>query len=570
MNSITRRSFLTACAIATASLSVSTALSGCQANKMSRSRSQVHFSHGVASGDPSSSAVIIWTRAVPSVNTTTANIDKTVYVDWEVARDEEFTQIVRSGQSLSSPTNDYTVKIDVQGLQAATLYYFRFLGADNMSLVGRTKTLPVGDIEGVKLAVFSCSNYPAGYFNAYAEAAKDPSIDAVLHLGDYIYEYAMGGYATDKAASIGRALASDNDTEIVLLADYRKRYALYRTDQGLQDLHASAPFIVVWDDHEVTNDTYKNGAQNHNPEEGEGDFLERRVAAIRAYYEWLPIRPPKGNQHPQIYRQFEFGNLLSLYMLDTRIIGRDRQLAYADYTNTDTKAFDTQRFISDLTDNNRSLLGGEQFNWLSNAIRQSPSKWQVLGQQVLMGKMRLPTEVFGSGERNKIPDIIDELAQIQTARLNGEPVSETDLARVTTKMSYNLDAWDGYPVEREKLFAICEGLQKPLLVLAGDTHNAWHCELTNQQGKKVGYELATPAVSSPGMEYYLNTDDERSTKIAKQLPLLIDDLKYCNLHQRGYLNVYITPQDVSAQWVFIDNISSPNYLVSNTHKVKLS
>jgi alkaline phosphatase D len=565
MNTMNRRSFLAGCVIASATITVSTALTGCTGDQKKSAPSDVLFSHGVASGDPLANAVIIWTRALPSTNTMQGKAFATVNVLWEIATDQGFVDIVRVGQVSTSESVDYTIKVDVQDLQAATQYYFRFTGADQISRVGRTKTLPVGDVDSIKLAVLSCSNFPAGYFNAYAEAAKDDQIDAVLHLGDYIYEYAMGGYATQRAEEIGRSISSDNDKETISLADYRKRYALYRTDKGLLDLHANTPFIAVWDDHEVANDTYKYGAQNHN--KGEGDFFERRLAAISAYYEWLPIRPPKGNQSPEIYRYFEFGNLLSLYMLDTRIIGRDKQLDYSEYRDTETNTFNSKKFIHDINKPQRTLLGKKQFDWLNAAIFQSTSKWQVLGQQVLMSKMMLPTEVFGGDDRSQIPRTIEQLVNIQQAVENGQEVSEQELNRLNTKMPYNLDAWDGYPAEREKLYATAQQSNKSLIVLAGDTHNAWHSVLSAQNGLPVGVEFATPAVSSPGMEYYLRTGHETSSKLAQQLPLLIDDLQYCNLHQRGYMTLTLTSQKVTAEWIYIDQILSPNYQVVARHKV---
>ncbi|MGB3724448.1 MAG: alkaline phosphatase D family protein [Glaciecola sp.] len=557
---INRRSFLAGCAIASASLTISSGLSGCTSTSSKKRLSQVNFSHGVASGDPQATAVILWTRALPL-----QDADQSVAINWEISSDSAFTKIVRTGQASTNKQSDYTVKIDVQGLQQNSAYYYRFIAANGSSRIGRAKTLPSGNVEHVKMAVVSCSNYPAGYFNAYAHAAKDNALDIVLHLGDYIYEYDMNGYATENATKIGRALAHDNNTELFVLDDYRKRYALYRTDHGLQDLHAHASFIAVWDDHEVTNDTYKSGAQNHN--EGEGDFFERRVAAIRAYYEWMPIRPPKGKQSPEIYRQFNFGNLLSLYMLDTRIIGRDKQLEYANYRNADTKGFDTPRFVNDLTQPSRALLGKTQLAWLTTAMSQSKAKWQVLGQQVLMAKMMLPTQVFGSGDRTKVPNIIAHLAGLKQAQLGGQTLTAEELASINTKMAYNLDAWDGYPVEREKLYASAQAANKSLLVLAGDTHNAWHSVLTTQQGKAIGAEFATPSVSSPGMEYYLKTNAESSQKMAKQLPLLIDDLQYCNLHQRGYMTVTLTPNEAKVDWVYIDQILSPDYEVADQHSI---
>ncbi|MFT5758719.1 MAG: alkaline phosphatase D [Alteromonadaceae bacterium] len=563
MKGISRRSFLRGSALAVASISASTALTGCMQTPADLVLSQASFEHGVASGDPLATAVILWTRALPITPASTKSLSLT----WELSSDNNFNNILRSGVVTTSALMDYTIKVDAQDLQPATVYYYRFNAANTSSPVGRTKTLPVGRVDQIKLAIYSCANYPAGYFNAYQHGAENTEFDAVLHLGDYIYEYAMGGYATDKAVEIGRALAADNDTELYTLTDYRKRYALYRTDNGLQNLHASAPFIVVWDDHEVSNDTWKEGAQNHTA--NEGDFFERRVAAVRAYYEWLPIRPPYGRQSPQIYRSFDFGDLISLHMLDTRIIGRDKQLEYSDYRNTQTKEFDQARFNADISAPSRTIVGQAQFDWLASAMKKSEAKWQVLGQQVLMSKMFMPAAVFGSA-RTKVASTVSMLANLQEKSDKKSPLSEKESSLINTKMPYNMDAWDGYPVEREKLYDLVTSMNKNLVVVAGDTHNAWHSRLADQKGKLVGVEFATPGVTSPGMESYLKIDAEGAKQMANELVTLVDDLAYCNLHQRGYMTLTINRQEAVADWVFIDNILSTDYEVSDRHQARFS
>jgi len=406
MSNSSRRQFLKTSIASVFTIAVSSSLTGCAQTLQKKSLTDVEFKHGIASGDPLEDALIIWTRVQAEQESAT--------VAWELASDVGFKNIIRSGQEQTDNSRDFTIKIDVQELKANTQYFYRFIGLTTVSPVGRAKTLPVNNIEQVKIAVISCSNYPAGYFNAYSDAAKQKNLDVVLHLGDYIYEYPMGGYATNNADKIGRSLAHDNSGEIITLSDYRKRYAIYRTDKGLQALHAAAPFIVVWDDHEIANDTYKSGAENHSSDEG--DFLKRRAAAIQAYYEWLPIRPPMGEQNPQIYRTFNFANLLSLHMLDTRVIARDKQLAYSDYKDADTKKMDVAGFVNDLNNPQRQLLGNTQLNWLTCAMAKSNAKWQVLGQQVLMTKMWLPTEIFSQSDRTKIPSVIKELVAIKQAQ----------------------------------------------------------------------------------------------------------------------------------------------------------
>jgi alkaline phosphatase D len=560
MTDINRRQFIRLTSFLAGSVFVSTSLGGCASTP---TPSDVVFSHGVASGDPTKNAVILWTRAVPL----SGQSGSAVTINWEIANDEGFSDIVRKGSGSTSAAKDFTLKIDVKDLSPNTHYYYRFAGANALSVTGKTKTLPTGNVEQISFAVFSCSNYPAGYFNPYRIAAQMQDIDAVLHLGDYIYEYAADGYATENAEKIGRSPDSLNLTEVITLDNYRHRYALYRTDTGLQAIHAAAPFIAVWDDHEITNDTWKAGAQNHN--EGEGDFIARQVNAVQAYYEWLPIRPPYGDSSPQIYRSFDFGNLLSLHMLDTRLIGRDKQLAYRSYMNEDG-VMDVRRFTQDLGSKERTMLGKEQLKWLQTQISQSKGKWQILGQQVLMGKMRFPAELLSNQDLTKTAGMINQLATLKRRQQHGENLSLADTARLSQVMAYNLDAWDGYPAEREALYQFVSQQGKQLAVVAGDTHNAWCNRLSKEDGKTVGYEYATPGVSSPGMETYLSLSDAQAKQLADDLQLLIPDLEYCNLHQRGLLSLTITQNDIEANWLYVDTVLKPSTTIVNRHVIKQS
>jgi alkaline phosphatase D len=560
MTDINRRQFIRLTSFLASSVFISTSLGGCASTP---TPTDVEFSHGVASGDPTKNAVILWTRAVPL----SGQSGSAVTINWEIAIDEAFFDIVRKGSASTSAAKDFTLKIDVKDLSPNTHYYYRFAGANALSVTGKTKTLPTGNVEQISFAVFSCSNYPAGYFNPYRVAAQMQDIDAVLHLGDYIYEYAADGYATENAKRIGRSPDSLNLTEVITLDNYRHRYALYRTDTGLQAIHAAAPFIAVWDDHEITNDTWKAGAQNHN--EGEGDFFARRANAVQAYYEWLPIRPPYGDSSPQIYRSFDFGDLLSLHMLDTRLIGRDQQLAYQSYINEDG-VMDVRRFTQDLSSKERTMLGKEQLKWLQTQISQSRGKWQILGQQVLMGKMRFPAELLSNQDLAKTAGMIHQLATLKRRQQDGENLSSANTARLSQVMPYNLDAWDGYPAEREALYQFVSQQGKQLAVVAGDTHNAWCSRLSNEDGTTVGYEYATPGVSSPGMEKYLSLSDAQAEQLADDLQLLIPDLEYCNLHQRGLLSLTITQNDIEANWLYVDTVLKPSTTIVNRHVIKQS
>lgn len=553
------------------SLPISLTACGDDADSNTQPNTQVQFLHGVASGDPLQTQVIIWTRVTP------ADSSARLEVQWEVAKDAEFKHITATGKVLTTAAQDFTVKVDVTGLAAGQVYFYRFKSASTYSTTGQTKTL-AAQVQSVQFAVCSCSNYPAGYFHVYKEMAKQ-DVDAVIHLGDYIYEYGMGGYATEEAVAMGRTLADDNNAEIIRLDDYRKRYALYRLDQDLQAAHQRHPFIVIWDDHELANDTWEKGAENHQSDT-EGDFLERKLAALAAYFEWMPIRPI-DDQHIKIYRQFDFGTLVQLTMLDTRIIARNVQLDYANYMTA--TGLDIAKFQADLINPVRSLMGVEQRNWLLQKLQQSTATWNVLGQQILMSKMFVPAELLMSLAEitagnpspetlSKITTQITELLKIKARMDAGDPtVSPVEKARLAVTAPYNLDAWDGYFAEREILYGTLAQLKKKVVVLAGDTHNAWASDLSSKDGVLVGVELATSSVSSPGLEKYLSIPMQQLQAFEFAFTSLIDELNYCNLNQRGYLKVRFTAEQVQADWIFVDSIKHKEYIVDETrsHQVIL-
>ena len=553
------------------SLPISLTACGDDADSNTQPNTQVQFLHGVASGDPLQTQVIIWTRVTP------ADSSARLEVQWEVAKDAEFKHITATGKVLTTAAQDFTVKVDVTGLAAGQVYFYRFKSASTYSTTGQTKTL-AAQVQSVQFAVCSCSNYPAGYFHVYKEMAKQ-DVDAVIHLGDYIYEYGMGGYATEEAVAMGRTLADDNNAEIIRLDDYRKRYALYRLDQDLQAAHQRHPFIVIWDDHELANDTWEKGAENHQSDT-EGDFLERKLAALAAYFEWMPIRPI-DDQHIKIYRQFDFGTLVQLTMLDTRIIARNVQLDYANYMTA--AGLDIAKFQADLINPARTLMGVEQRNWLLQKLQQSTATWNVLGQQILMSKMFVPAELLMSLAEitagnpspetlSKITTQITELLKIKARMGAGDPtVSPEEKARLAVTAPYNLDAWDGYFAEREILYGTLAQLKKKVVVLAGDTHNAWASDLSSKDGVLVGVELATSSVSSPGLEKYLSIPMQQLQAFEFAFTSLIDELNYCNLNQRGYLKVRFTAEQVQADWIFVDSIKHKEYIVDETrsHQVIL-
>jgi len=565
-----------------------------------------YFTHGVASGDPLSDRVILWTRVLSGDGQ-----HRTIPVHWQVAEDAEFTSVVSEGHTETSQLQDYTVKVDAAGLKPKHNYYYRFLVEGLSSPVGRTLTLPQGNIDRYKMAVVSCSNYPQGYFNVYNHIAQT-DVDVVLHLGDYIYEYKDGGYDNEYAReTLGRRVQPAH--EIVALEDYRMRYGLYRSDADLQAVHARHPFICVWDDHELSNDTWKDGAENHN--EAEGDFHQRMHHARQAYHEWLPIRTSVDGPQASIYRRFKIGDLADLIMLDTRLHGRDRGFDYRSDLSNKTGAFkideangpvylgpssevkdsgagiehlalpydlssgrpvavtDYQkikplnqqslpghwRYIPDikdfrenkLNDKSRNLLGVDQEEWLNVQLKDSKQRgavWQVLGQQVLAGKVG-------------IPSLRDEELNLDLTKGEVPNYVKFMQGMAGQNLPLNLDAWDGYPNCRDRMFDSLLAHAHNPLVLAGDTHNAWAFNLSNKHGKAVGVEIATPSVSSPGLEHYVPVQADVAARALKDCSPEIVDV---DTSQRGWAELILTPEAMSSQWHFVSTILDKNFSTSES------
>lgn len=571
---LTRRELFQKSLAGFGALSLPVALTACGDDNESTAGNalKVQFLHGVASGDPLHDRVILWTRLTPNDNA--ARLD----VVWEISADQDFKQLVNTGKVQTNAAQDFTVKVDADRLQAGTKYYYRFRFGNTVSAVGQTKTLPQRS-DQVKFAVCSCSNYPAGYFHVYKEMAQESNLDVIIHLGDYIYEYGQGGYATEDAQQLGRTFAIDNDKEIIKLDDYRKRYALYRTDADLQAAHQRYPFIVIWDDHELSNDTWEAGAENH--QEGEGNFIERKLAALQAYFEWMPIRPVAANDHLNIYRQFGFGGLVNLMMLDTRILARHKQLDYANYMTAE--GIDAAKFQADLFSDQRTLMGGVQREWLQKQLGQSKATWNVLAQQVLMAKMLIPQELLlllgqitnGDQRPETLAQMKQKITELLTLKMrlkaNDPTLTAMDKVRLSAVAPYNLDAWDGYAYDREVLYGTLQQLGKKAVVLAGDTHNAWAATLhAHETNHEVGVEFATSSVSSPGIEYYLNVPADEMAALEYAFQELIDELDYCNLNQRGYLTVTFNHDQVVADWKFVDTVKAREYKIDSTRSHQMA
>ncbi len=558
-----RRSFIIRVASASAAVAAGGLLSACGGGD-DDTTPPARFDFGVASGDPLADRVVLWTHAAP------ANGEAAVSLIWEVARDAGFTQVVSSGQVQATAAAGFTAKVDATGLSAGQSYFYRFREGSNNSPVGRTRTLPASGVGSVKMAVFSCANYPAGFFHAYSEAVNQGAEYAV-HLGDYIYEYPANGYASQDAVALGRVSSPTN--ECFTLADYRARYAQYRSDPDLKNLHASLPLIAVWDDHEIANDAYVTGAENHT-EGVEGTFTDRVAAALQVWHEWMPVRTPDLTNLRKIYRSFDFGNLLSLHMLETRLLGREKGIELPDLVNPATQA----AALANLSSTSRQMMGATQQTWLQQQMAASSATWQVLGQQVLMGRMAFPVSILQAlnpantdpaAQAAGLQAITDYLTAKATPAGARTPTQQALLdPAINPLLGYNLDAWDGYPVAREVLLGTAAAQGKRLVTLAGDTHNAWHNDLTLINGTKVGEEFATPGVSSPGLEEYLSAIP--SAQVASIFTGVIDTLNYTDTSRRGFLMMTFTPAAATGDWYFVNTVKSSTYVVTLGHTATLN
>ncbi|MBO9708313.1 MAG: alkaline phosphatase D family protein [Caulobacter sp.] len=510
----------------------------------------VSFEHGVASGDPLHDRVVLWTRV-------TAKGAKTpVGLRWDVSADPDFKAIVRQGHVTTDASRDHTVKVDVAGLKPDTEYFYRFRHAVNGKAVGkaisaRTRTLPQGATKDVVLAVVSCSLYPNGYFNAYDAIAKLPRVDAVLHLGDYIYEYGAAPSDYGMNSPTAKTRVPDPPTEIVSLADYRRRHALYKTDPALQAAHARAPWIVVWDDHETADNSWVGGAENHQPDK-EGDWAARKAAALKAYYEWMPIREvPAGALPEAAWRRFQFGDVATLLMTETRLTARTHQLDYArDLKIVDGK-LDIAGFVAQWKDPSHRMMGEGQEQWLAREVDASVkggSAWQVLGNQVVMARVANPNLKATMGEANyaallaKLPDYV------ATAVKQGVALSAFDIPG-------NLDAWDGYPADRERVYDIFKASKARPIVLSGDSHAFWANELWDDAGsRRVAAEFGVTSVTSPGYSDYLP-----GVPIAQAFIDRNKEVKFTDQGAKGYLLLTLEHGRATGELVAVSTILEPAY-----------
>ncbi|MEW2084758.1 alkaline phosphatase D family protein [Streptomyces sp. NPDC005283] len=484
------------------------------------------FLHGIASGDPLPDGVLLWTRITPTPDAVPGSgKGPDTAVGWEVAEDKGFTRVVARGTTTSKAASDHTVKVDVRGLRQATAYYFRFTSGTVLSPVGRTRTAPAADAAtpGVRFGVVSCANWESGYFSAYRHLAARADLDAILHLGDYIYEYATGGYPEPKY--VVRQHSPKN--EIITLADYRTRHATYKTDSDLQALHAAHPVIAIWDDHEFANDAWSGGAENHTPGT-EGDWAARAAAARQAYFEWMPVR---ASTEGTVYRRLRFGKLADLHLLDLRSF-RSQQTTIGN---------------GSVDDPERSITGRAQLDWLKSGLAGSDAAWKLVGTSVMISPV-----AFGS-----VP-----------AHLLG-PIAEL-LGLPKEGLAINVDQWDGYTDDRKELLSHLtqRGIENTVF-LTGDIHMAWANDVpvkaaTYPLSQSAATEFVVTSVTSDNLDDILHVAPGTVSLVASAAVKAANrHVKWLDMDSHGYgvldvtaersqMDYYVlsdkTKQDATSKW----------------------
>jgi len=453
------------------------------------------FPFGVASGDPRQEQVVIWTNVLPK------NVAERVEVRWEMARDTQMTDLAASGTFWTDSSSAFTVHVTATGLKEGSTYFYRFSALGSTSPIGRTRTAHRNP-EKLRFAVASCANLPAGFFNGYALIAQQRDIDAVVHLGDYIYEYGSRG-------EVLRSHIPPN--EIIGLSDYRSRYAQYRLDTDLMEAHRLHPFIVIWDDHENANNSHRNGADNHQP--NEGDWELRKAVSKKAYFEWMPVENPESQS---IVRSFNYGGLADLFMLEGRL---ERSDPLPNFQHPS------------LNDTSRTMLGHAQTDWLTEGLKASKAKWRIIGNNVMFAAM--------------------------------------DFGKFAKDRQRNMDGWDGYPANRNRIFDTLEvhGI-KDNIIITGDIHTAWGMELTRdpydrdvyhrRKHKGVfGAEFVAHSISSKNLDEMRGKLVARIgatyTRSAKRNP----HLRFVNLMDHGYMLLELSSEKATSTWVFSKTLKKP-------------
>ena len=524
------------------------------------------FRHGVASGDPDASSVVLWTRV--------SGADTAATGTWELSATPDFAQVLKTGKFATDAPRDWTVKVLATGLLPGGIYYYRFRMGEVISPLGRARTLPQGKLDRLGIALMTCSNYAFGYFNAYDAIARDADVDFVLHTGDYIYEYGgKDGWGADVGRRIGRV--HDPLHDIVSLTDYRTRHAQYKTDAGSHAMHANHTLLACWDDHESANNPWTGGAQNHHPET-EGDWPSRRAASIQAYYEWMPVREPewlahRGLTRMQFWRGYSFGDLATLHTLETRHTARARQIEYLDYAQTITDAASAERFKKEvLGASGRRILSPECEADLEAALSRSVRQgqpWRIIGCPMVIARVEVP-DVAKLG---LVPDPFSRLATVKSkeelVQLAADPV-----VSLAWRGRFNLpdytDAWGGYPWARERLYDLSRRAGAgDLIFLSGDSHSFWVNRLADDAGRSAGIEFGAAGISSPGDFVSSGFDDATARSLDGAYAEHIPEVVWTdNMHQ-GYVRVEFGREQGTATFVAVDTVLSPSYRTAVLRRV---
>lgn len=515
----------------------------------------VTFDHGVASGDATSEQIVLWSRVTPVTSTHESfQVRGFISTNRELVEtyEEELPEGFHGGQVFmmeTGPGRDFTLKHDVGMLTPDTVYYYRFAVKTPTGIVqspvGKTRTLPASGGEQLRAAVVSCSNWPFGYFNVYKAIAERDDVDVVMHLGDYIYEYGRDSYGGEVGAQIGREHLPAG--EIITLADYRMRHAQYKSDPDTQAAHAAAPWYCTWDDHESTNNSYRSGAQNHNPDEGEGDWTVRKQLAVQAYMEWMPVRDLEpGRAAESIYRKVDFGDLATFFMLESRLTGRSDEIDWGAElfgvhpNDVPAKAMEAMAKVSAPE---RTMLGQVQENWLEEGMAasvESGKTWQLLVNQVILAKV-VP------------PDFENVLSEEDMANLPGGYAA---LLGVLAKLGlpFNLDAWDGFPAARERLFASAKKAGARLVTVTGDTHTAWANMPMSDDGAQMGVEFGCTSVTSPGLGGYLPFED-----LGKYVADANESVAWYDPFGHGFTLLTLTPEKAVADFYKVSTVMEKEF-----------
>ncbi|MFD9337372.1 alkaline phosphatase D family protein [Streptomyces sp. NPDC060028] len=489
-----RRRSVVLAAAATAALAPMAALGATAAHA---AESAPAFLHGVASGDPLPDGILLWTRVTPAAEAVPGSgKGAATLVTWEIAEDKGFSRIVATGSVSSSAASDHTVKADVRGLRPQTSYWYRFTAGTALSPVGRTRTAPAAEAAtpGVRFGVVSCANWESGYFSAYRHLAARGDLDAVLHLGDYIYEYQTGGYPEDKYVVRRHEPAH----EILTLADYRTRHGKYKTDADLQALHQAHPMIAIWDDHEIANDTWSGGAENHTPGT-EGDFAARAAAARQAYFEWMPVRT---STEGTVYRRLRFGTLADLHLLDLRTF-RSQQVGIGS---------------GKVDDPERTITGRAQLDWLKAGLAASQATWKLVGTSVMISPV-----AFGSLPAH----LLEPLAELLGLPKGG--------------IAINVDQWDGYTDDRKELLGhLTDRGIRNTVFLTGDIHMAWANDVpvtaaTYPWSRSAGVEFVVTSVTSDNIDEMLHVPADTASLVAETaIKAANRHVKWLDMDAHGY------------------------------------